>query len=278
MQLGYTVWTWMSQEHNNWERNQNPKIAFEQALREISHLGYQTVENFNWFADYYMENPQEVVDVCGKYGLKFVNLYHYLTPNWQEDQDKGLAYCKFAQKVGAKYMNLQMQVWKDQPYNRPTDREAIEVYAKKATILGKMAKEYGLTLCVHPHANTPVFTMEQIEMLLEMTDPATVSLCLDTGHVTLSGGNAVEAMERYIDRTAYVHLKDVDPDESAHPEWPMKRFQALGQGCVDFQGVFQVLRKHSFEGVVCVELDYQRVCNYESAQYSRMYLKNVIGI
>lgn len=278
MELGYTVWTWLSQEHNNWERDPNPKGAFEQALREISHLGYKTVENFNWFADHYMDNPQEVVDLCEKYGVKFVNLYHYLTPDWESDQRKGLEYCQFAQKVGAKYMNLQMQTWKDMPYNRPTNPDAIRTYAEKAMVIGKMAYEHGLTLCVHPHANTPVFTMEQIDMFLSLTDPKYVSLCLDTGHVTLAGGDAVEAFERYIDRIAYVHLKDIDPDESLHPEWPMKRFLALGQGCVDFKGVFRVLKAHDFQGVVCVELDYQKVCHYESAQYSRNYLKDVIGI
>ena len=41
---------------------------------------------------------------------------------------------------------------------------------------------------------------------------------------------------------------------------------------------FRVLKAHDFQGVVCVELDYQKVCHYESAQYSRNYLKDVIGI
>ena len=56
MKLGYTVWTWLSDEHRDWRRVEDPKAGFEQALREISHLGYQTVENFNWFADFYEDN------------------------------------------------------------------------------------------------------------------------------------------------------------------------------------------------------------------------------
>lgn len=278
MKLGYTVWTWLSDEHRGFCRVEDPKSAFEQALREISSLGYQTVENFNWFADYYMDDPLQIVRLCEKYGLQFVNLYHYLTPDWEADQQKGLAYCRFAQKVGAPYMNLQMQTWKDMPYDRPTNPEAIRLYADKAMVIGRMAREHGLTVCVHPHANTPVFTMEQIDLFLKETDPALVSLCLDTAHVTLSGGDAVEAFERYIDRIAYVHLKDVDPDKNAHPEWPMRRFCALGQGTVDFRGVYRVLTDHGYDGVLCVELDYQKVCHFESAQYSRTYLRNVLDI
>lgn len=278
MQLGYTVWTWLSQEHNNWERVHDPRAAFEQALREISSLGYQIVENFNWFADFYQENPQEVVELCDKYGLKFINLYHYLTPDFEFDKAKGLEYSKFAQQVGAKYMNLQMRPWKDTPYNRPTDVVAIKEYARKATIIGEIAKAHGLTVCVHPHANTPVFTVEQIDMFTKLTDPSIVSLCLDTAHIALSGGDPVSAFKQFIDRVAYVHFKDIDPDDTLNPEWPMKRFRALGQGNIDFKGVYQVLKSNGYDGVICVELDYQKVCHYQSAQFSRMYLDSVLGL
>lgn len=278
MKLGYTVWTWLSDEHRNFSRVEDPKAAFEQALREISFLGYQTVENFNWFADYYMDDPQEVVALCQRYGVEFINLYHYLTKDFTSDKIRALTYSRFAQQVGARYMNLQMQIWRDLPYNRPTDPEAIRIYANKAMEIGRIAGDYGLTVCVHPHANTPVFTMEQIDSFLQLTDPALVSLCLDTAHVTLAGGNAVEAVERYADRIAYMHLKDIDPDPTLHPEWPMRRFRALGQGTIDFMGVYRALQQHGFDGVLCVELDYQKVCHFESAAFSRSYLKNVLGI
>ena len=255
MKLGYTVWTWLSDEHRNFSRVEDPKAAFEQALREISFLGYQTVENFNWFADYYMDDPQEVVALCQRYGVEFINLYHYLTKDFTSDKIRALTYSRFAQQVGARYMNLQMQIWRDLPYNRPTDPEAIRIYANKAMEIGRIAGDYGLTVCVHPHANTPVFTMEQIDSFLQLTDPALVSLCLDTAHVTLAGGNAVEAVERYADRIAYMHLKDIDPDPTLHPEWPMRRFRALGQGTIDFMGVYRALQQHGFDGVLCVELD-----------------------
>ncbi len=278
MELGYTVWTWLSDEHRDWCRVEDPKAAFEQACREVSHLGYKTIENFNWFADFYEDNPQEVLDIMNRYGLKFVNIYHYLTPDFEADVENGKRYAKFGKAVGAKYMNLQMQTWKDKPYNRPLNKEKVEDYARKANIIGQIAKDQGLTVCVHPHANTPVFTMDQIDYFLENTDPKLVSLCIDTAHIALSGGDPVEAFNKYIDRIAYVHLKDIDPDVTLNPEWPMKRFRALGQGNIDFKGVFNVLKEHNFDGVVCVELDYQKVCHYESAQYSRNYLKDVIGI
>ena len=58
----------------------------------------------------------------------------------------------------------------------------------------------------------------------------------------------------------------------------MKRFCALGQGSVDFKGVIRSLKKHGYDGTLCVEVDYPLVCNYETAQYSRNYIRDVLGM
>ena len=42
--------------------------------------------------------------------------------------------------------------------------------------------KFGLEVVFHPHAETHVEYENQIEAFLEQTDPALVSLCLDTGH------------------------------------------------------------------------------------------------
>ena len=75
-----------------------------------------------------------------------------------------------------------------------------------------------------------------------------------------------------------MHLKDLDPNPNAHLEWPMKRFCALGQGAVDFKGVIRSLKKHNYDGVLCVEVDYPLVCNYETAMFSRNYIRDVLGL
>jgi inosose dehydratase len=57
----------------------------------------------------------------------------------------------------------------------------------------------------------------------------------------------------------------------------MARFLPLGWGTVDFKGVLKSLRKHGYDGVLCVELDKQPVCNYHSAMVSRRYLHDALG-
>ena len=90
--------------------------------------------------------------------------------------------------------------------------------------------------------------------------------------------DCVQAFAKYADRIAYVHFKDVDPDERVHPEWPMLRFRPLGYGTIDFKGVYKVLKERGYDGVICVELDKPPVCNYKAAMDSRAYLHNVLGL
>ena len=86
--------------------------------------------------------------------------------------------------------------------------------------------------------------------------------------------DCVQAFEKYADRIVYVHLKDVDPDQEEHAAWPMASFRPLGYGTVDFKGIYKVLKKHGYDGVLCVELDNPPVCNYKAAMDSRNYIHN----
>ena len=98
--------------------------------------------------------------------------------------------------------------------------EPAELTAEQWTFLGDghselgrvLQGEYGVRQAFHPHADAHVDTEDRITRFLESTDPATVSLCLDTGHVAYAGGDNRAIVARHPDRIGYVHLKSVDPD------------------------------------------------------------------
>jgi inosose dehydratase len=78
--------------------------------------------------------------------------------------------------------------------------------------LGRYVRdELGCELVFHSHADTHVAAPAEIERFLAGTDPATVKLCLDTGHVAYAGGDTLALIRDHPDRIAYVHLKSVDP-------------------------------------------------------------------
>ena len=78
--------------------------------------------------------------------------------------------------------------------------------------LGKyVTDKHGAVLVFHTHADSHVGTQEEIERFLDGTDPETVQLCLDTGHVAYCGADNLKLIGDYPDRIQYVHLKQVDP-------------------------------------------------------------------
>lgn len=271
MKIAYTGWTWLvnHQDNHRWE--------FEQFLREVSDLGYDEVENFAFIMDYFGGDAAQVKALLDRYGLRMANLYQHFSDDEQKDLANTRKYLGFMKGIGARYLNLQALMWNEAPLRRPTDREQILRYASLCEEVGRLCGEAGIVACFHPHAQTAVYTQEEIQLFLDHTDPALVSLCLDTAHTAIAGMDVVAAFERWMDRIGYVHFKDVDPDLDKHDN-PMKAFCELGIGTVDFRGVQRVLSRAGYDGVICVELDQRPVCNYKSAMISRQYLHNALGL
>ena len=276
MKIAYTGWTWLINHKDNYQ------FEFEQFLKEVSYLGYEAVENFAFITDYFDNDAAQVKALLDKYGLEMVNLYHHCSGTSPEDCEnayrKAVNYFDFMKKIGAKYMNLQASTWNEAPFDRPTDRDEILRYAEVSNRIGKAAKEEGIVPCFHPHANTHIFKENEIDIFLENTDPNLVWLCIDTAHTLLGGMDPVAACKKYVSRTRYIHLKDAAPNANLHPEWPMSRFRPLGFGAIDFRSFYDELKAGGYDGVLCVELDKQPICNFHSAMVSRQYIKSVLEL
>ena len=269
MRAAYTGWTWLvnHQDNHKWE--------FEQSLKEAADLGYVAVENFAFIRDYFDNDADAVAQLLKKYNLEMANFYLHLSDDEEKDKQNAREGIAFMKKIGATFMNLQAIMWHDEPNERPTDEAVVKDYARRSEEIGKMCTEAGIKACFHPHANTHIFTEKEIDLLMANSTPGNLYLCLDTAHTMVAGMDVVSAFERFADRLAYVHFKDVDPDQNLAP---MKRFRALGDGVVDFKGVYNVLKKNGYDGVICVELDNPAVCNYKSAMVSARYLHDVLGL
>lgn len=132
-------------------------------------------------------------------------------------------------------------------------------------VLAQEAAEVGVATSFHPHAGTFVETPEETERLLELTDPALVRLCLDTGHWLIGGGDPVDAVATYGDRLSHVHLKDVDGDVLQQLRGggigtfteAVERvvFGPLGSGVLELDPFIARLRDVGYHGWIMVEQD-----------------------
>jgi inosose dehydratase len=122
-------------------------------------------------------------------------------------------------------------------------------------------RDRGLEPVFHYHLGTDVETEAEADRLLELTD---VAVCLDTGHLTLAGGDPATALRKWAGRIGQVHLKDADL--AAHRRVreagggltevvAAGGFCALGTGDVDFAGVLRGLDEIGYTGWLVIEQD-----------------------
>ncbi len=275
MKAAYTGWTWIASREP-----EEAKKQLEQSFKECKFLGYDTVENFAFIRDFFAENPQELVDMAKRCGVELVNLYGHFTLDVEESLRIAMEQVDFLSAIGGKWYNCQHGGFGEEPYERPTNPEMLDKICEISNRLGEYAKGKGVTVCFHPHFGTCVFSQSDIDYFAAHTKPEYVSFCLDTAHTTLAGINPAALIRQYGDRIAFMHLKDVDTYALSKAEGrdKMASFRALGHGTVDFPAVKAALEEDGFDGVLCVELDRPEVCNFHSAEVSRIYLRDVLGI
>ena len=113
----------------------------------------------------------------------------------------------------------------------------------------------------HHHAGTFVESPDEIDRFLERVD---IGLTLDTGHLLIGGGDALELVERWGHRINHLHLKDIDRAElqrvlrtggGMSDVWSSGAFVALGAGDLDLEGVMNAVFSRGFDGWVVVEQD-----------------------
>jgi inosose dehydratase len=131
-------------------------------------------------------------------------------------------------------------------------------------VASRVREETGIRSVFHHHCAGYVETPAEIQQLLGRTDPELVGLVLDTGHLSLGGGDPLNVLRKFADRIWHVHFKDCSEKvaaESREREWDYFQsvkagiFCELGQGRVDFTRVADELRVLDYEGWIVVEQD-----------------------
>jgi inosose dehydratase len=166
--------------------------------------------------------------------------------------------------------------------------EKYKTIAKGSDALAKAVNEtYGMRTVFHHHGAGYVETPQEIDWLLQFSNPQLLGLCFDTGHYRLGGGlDVAGALEKYYNRIWHVHFKDFQPavaTKSAENNWDYFQsvqngiFCELGKGDVPFEAVKNMLQEKGYQGWIVVEQDVlpgmgsPKIC----AEHNRNFLKSL---
>ncbi len=283
-----------------WTNDDMPDLGkentFEQCISEMALAGFTGCEVGNKY-------PRDDIPALKK-ALKLRNMQicnawfsSFLTTKPYEEVEKDFTeHIKFLKEMGAKVVGISEQGHSIQGTDKPIfeakyvmNDEEWDKLCTGVNKLGRVAKDMGITLTFHHHMGTVVQTADEIDRLMENTDPEYFNLLFDSGHLAYCGEDYMYILKKYINRIKHVHLKDIRPEmvkkvKDEHLSFlqgvRLGTFTVPGDGAIDFQPIFDVLSENGYEGYVLVEAEQDpAIANpFEYALKARAYIKEKSGL
>ena len=282
-----------------WTNDDLPDLGaentFEQCVSEMALAGFTGSEIGNKYPNE-VETLKHKLDVRG---MRICNAWFsslLLSEGYDATIEAFIKHRDFLHALGAKVIGASEQgnsiqgkdvsIFGEKPVY--TD-EQWELIRKGFNKMGELAKEKGMYFTVHHHMGTGVQTAEEIDKLMEITDPDLVYLLFDTGHLSFSGEDVLGVLKKYVNRVKHVHLKSIRKDviEDAKVKGysfldsvRAGSFTVPGDGDFDFTPVFDILDEAGYEGWVVVEAeqDPAKANPYEYAVLARNYIREKTGL
>jgi inosose dehydratase len=250
-----------------------------QAINDVSALGFRGIQIRSNAVEEF-GTAQALRDLLEKHNLTFVALSSggvNIDGVQAEEVAKHAAHAKFLHDAGGLYL----QVTDDRPKNRAITSADYKRLGQLLTEIGKRTADLGIPLGYHNHMGSLGEHPEEVDQILEATDPRYAKLELDVAHYFQGGGDPVKCIEKYSDRMLFLHIKDVEKLPGATEPKKSYRFVELGHGQVDLPAIFKALQKVNFRGWAIVELDDvpdKSRTPKECAAISKKYLEENLGI
>ncbi|MFZ5818922.1 MAG: sugar phosphate isomerase/epimerase family protein [Chloroflexota bacterium] len=226
-------------------------------LAEMAQAGYTGIEiGAHRFEN--LNRPDEFRAQVEAAGLHVAGIHTLGKFYFDGNPDYPTRAAEFTQAVGARFMLVS---------GEPDNGHTLQDYQRMAEVLnqaGKICQARGLTYCYHNHWWEIENEQAELRTLLDLTDPALVSLCLDIGWVKRAGCDPVEITAQFKTRIRYFHLKDTRGD----------KFTDLGQGTLDFPAWRQSIQSQG-PFYFTHERDEVLPNAFESARTSREYLRGI---
>lgn len=284
-----------------WTNDDLPDLGgentFEQCLSEMALAGFTGSEVGNKY-------PEDVevlkkalklrgMEICNQWFSSFL-----LTRPFHEverDFRCRLAFLKEAgaRVIGASEQSHSVQGLQDTPVfgsKYVMNAQEWEIFCKGMDRLGEIAaKEYDMALTFHHHMGTVVQNPDEVQRMMENTNPAYVSLLFDTGHFAYCGADPLAMAVKYGDRIRHVHLKDIRTEIvdkvrkdklSFLAGVRLGTFTVPGDGSIDFGPIFKALEEQDYEGYMVVEAeqDPAKANPLEYAVMARRYIEVMTGL
>ena len=283
-----------------WTNDDLPDLGkentFEQCISEMALAGFKGTE----IGNKYPKNPDILKHYLDLRNLKVASAWFsaYLTTKpFEETESAFIKHREFLHAMGAKVIvvaeqghsiqgMLDKSVFNDKPEFTEEEWNLLTDGLEK---LGDLAHEKDMEIVYHHHMGTGVQTTEEIERLMDNTDPLKVSLLFDTGHLVFSGEDPINIYKKYKGRIKHIHFKDIrkrvaeevkENSDSFLDGVKKGVFTVPGDGMIDFSPIWKEIKDSGYEGWIVVEAeqDPAKANPYEYAVKTRKYIHDTTGL
>lgn len=275
-------------------------LGFKQVLDEMQETGYTGTELGDW--GFMPTDPQQLNTVLLDHKLELLGAFVPAAlaneKSHAQGEQKALKVAELMYTAGYKNAFIVLADDNGSVSERTKNAGRInssmgltteqwKTFGNGANRIAKAVKEkFKMRTVFHHHCAGYVETPQELDALMQHTDPALVGLCLDMGHFAFGGGDPLIALKKYYDRIWHVHFKDYS---SAVGESSRKNqsdyfesvkngvFCELGKGSVDFKSIVEELRNRKYAGWIVVEQDVLPGMGNpkQCAKANREYLKSL---
>ena len=277
-------------------RDLGADISLEQCLREMKDAGYAGTELGHRFPS----DKDELQALLFRHGLSLASAWHstFLAEQpYELELEKFRAHAEKLKHCGSDVVivcECTHAIHGDgsRPLRFQSGRDLLSEgqWARVLDGLDKLAawaQTIGMKVAYHHHMGTVVQDRSDIDRLMAGT--ATLSLLLDTGHITFAGDDALDLARTHASRIAHVHTKNVRPavvGRARAEGWSFERavregvYTVPGDGGIDYRPIFAALAHAGYQGwlVVEAEQDPAKAHPFSYAQKGRAYLKEHAGV
>jgi inosose dehydratase len=257
---------------NDDDQTLGANIPTEQILREASEIGFDGIENGHRWPD----NPEELKQLLGAHGLKFISGWYSLNLLTQSVEDEKKAIQPHLDKlkhngcsvcIACETSNTIQGSDVDISTSPVLTADEMKAFGAKMEELATFCADQGIDLVYHHHMGTVVETLAEIDAFMAATGPAT-KLLFDAGHCYFGckGKDPTPVLKKYIDRVRHFHAKNVRPDVMKDIRNNGKSFMdgvragvfsvpGDEEGGIDFRPMLQILKDAGYQGWIVIEAE-----------------------
>ncbi|GKH34699.1 sugar phosphate isomerase/epimerase [Muricomes sp. OA1] len=261
------------------------KDTYEEMLDLVKESGYSAVDVWGEEVKAFgMDYVRRELDKRGIEVSSFIYMDEYANPDKDMNDalyKRGCEAVEMAEELGTGVLMLVPQAHKGIENEKPEDIR--EHLAARFAPIADQAVKYGIHPVVEDTPDLKLHFCTAAELEDVFSKAPQLELVFDSGNMLLVKEDPTDYYEKFADRTAHIHLKDMrvasDKEMFADTCADGSRMAgaATGTGMVDFKALMGCFKRHGYDGFLTVEFVYDNGDDYkESLIRGRKYVEDLL--